>query len=1055
MKNKKKANYLHRLSIKAMQIGIMAFLALNCLPALAQQSDIRVRGVVTSDTDGLPIIGVSVAQKGSSNGIQTNLNGSYELSVPIGSVLEFTYLGFIKEEVKVVAGTTTYNIILKEDLLALDEVVVVGYSVQKKSVVTGAISRVTNKELDLEKPTNVQNALKGKVSGVQITSNSGQPGQDSKIYIRGIGTVNDSGPLYIIDGMPSSNGINFLNPSDIASIEILKDAASAAIYGARGANGVVLVTTKGGTKNSKATVSYEFSYGLQNPSQTTNQLGSADYQMLMNEMGKNSNRGDKYFFPTPSTVDTDWQDVLTYNNSPLINHKVSIAGGGERNTYYASFGLVDQSGIFAKGYSEFKRINGRLNVTQTLLDTQERSWLNNIVLGGNFSYSRTKRDGSTIGNSEASGIITSILHLPPTEKVYQDDPAQIDYYNRVYPNHMVAKDGRVYNIINMREIVKPLAALDARNNNLSEPQIFNANLDLTFTLLPGLTYKTTGDFELGIRSDRSFAPAYDLNTDQKAANATVYNNMYEQQKWQWENIINYKTSINKHNIGVLLGNTLASYFAHSINGRRYDPLQLNMDKAFLDISSNSPGYSLDRVNSSASDDKLVSFFGRLSYNYDEKYLLEATVRRDGSSNFGKNNQFATFPSVSAGWVFTQENFLENRPEWLSFGKIRASWGQNGNASIGSFGYTTLISKGDYRAVIDDQLLQGAKPNGYSNPNLKWETSEQLDLGLDLRLFNNLGITIDYFDKKTKDMLARVQLPDYAGYSSILTNVGTVSNKGWEFDASYKFNIHDVHFGVIANASYVKNVVTNQGDSDIPVAINGLGGGLGGAVTWRANGEPYGFFYGYVHDGIFQNAAEVAASKQANAVVGGIRWKDTDGVPGISGDDRQNIGKPNPDWTYGLTLNADYKGFDISAFFQGVYGNEIYKLYRRSNVPFANWDKAWLGRWTGEGTSNKYPILFEGGYGPGGTDSGANSVSDLFVEDGAYLRLKVLQLGYTLPAALTQKALVNRLRIYVQGENLFTVTNYTGLDPEVGTRNGFDGGTYPQARILTIGANLTF
>ncbi|GHT28593.1 hypothetical protein FACS189432_06750 [Bacteroidia bacterium] len=483
MKNKKKASYLHRLSLKALQIGIITCLFMNGLPAMAQQFDIKVRGIVISNTDGLPIIGASVAQKGSSNGIQTALDGSYELTVPVGSVLEFSYLGYFKEEVKVIAETTTYNVILKEDLQALEEVVVVGYGVQKKSVVTAAIARVTTKELDLEKPTNVQNALKGKVSGVQITSNSGQPGQDSKILIRGVGTVNDSGPLYIIDGMPSSNGINFLNPSDIASIEILKDAASAAIYGARGANGVVLVTTKGGSKNTKAQVNYEFAYGLQNPSKKSNLLGSADYQMLMNEMGKNSGRGDKFFFPTPSTVDTDWQEVLTYNNAPLVTHKVSVAGGGERNTYYASFGIVDQSGIFAKGYSEFKRYNARLNVSQTLLDTQSRTWLNNIVLGGNFSYSRSKTEGSGINNSEASGVITSMNHLPPTEAVYQDDPAQIAYYKTVYPNHIVAKDGRVYNIINMQEICNPLAALDARNNNLSEPQIFNANFELNFTLV--------------------------------------------------------------------------------------------------------------------------------------------------------------------------------------------------------------------------------------------------------------------------------------------------------------------------------------------------------------------------------------------------------------------------------------------------------------------------------------------------------------------------------------------------------------------------------------------
>ncbi|MDR0845857.1 MAG: SusC/RagA family TonB-linked outer membrane protein, partial [Tannerella sp.] len=503
MKNKKKASRLLRLSMKTVQTGIIAFLVMNCLPVMAQQPDIRVRGVVTSNTDGLPLTGVSVTQNGSNNGIITGLDGDYELNVPVGSTLSFSYMGYIKQAVNVVAGTTIYNISLDEDLQALDEVIVVGYAVQKKSVVTAAVSRVTTEELNLEKPTNVQNALKGRVSGVQITSNSGQPGGDSKILIRGTGTVNDANPLYVIDGMPSSNGINYLNPSDIASIEILKDAASAAIYGARGANGVVLVTTRGGKQNSKATVNYEFSYGLQNPSNKSNQLGSADYQTLTNEAGKNSGRGDKFYFPTASPVNTDWQEELTYNNAPLVNHRISLNGGGERNTYYASLGILDQSGIFAKGYADFTRYNARFNATQTLLDTKGRNWLNKIVFGAKLSYSHSQTKGSNIGNSESGGIIASMNMLPPTATVYQTDANEIANYKTIYPNYVTADDGRVYNIIGAAVMANPFASLKVRNNRLSEPQVFNSNFDLNFTLLPGLTYKTTADFEWGLYSERS------------------------------------------------------------------------------------------------------------------------------------------------------------------------------------------------------------------------------------------------------------------------------------------------------------------------------------------------------------------------------------------------------------------------------------------------------------------------------------------------------------------------------------------------------------------------
>ncbi|MDR0738219.1 MAG: TonB-dependent receptor, partial [Prevotellaceae bacterium] len=969
------------------------------------------------------------------------------------AVLQFSYVGYNTAEQ--VAQSTVLDVKLTEATTALDEVIVVGYGVQKKSVVTAAISQVLGDDLDLEKPSNVQNALKGKVSGVQITSNSGQPGADSKILIRGVGTVNDANPLYVIDGMPSSNGINYLNPSDIASIEILKDAASAAIYGSRGANGVVLVTTKSGKTNTKAQFNYEFSYGFQNLSKNSDLLNSTDYQMLMNEMGANSGRGNNYYFPTPSTVNTDWQEELSYHNAPLVNHKFSLSGGNERNTYYVSFGILEQSGIFAKGYADFSRYNARLNYTHTLLDTKERSWLNNISFGSKVGYSYSKSIGSNIGNSEAGGTIASMNMLPPTEPVFQNDPAELARYANVYPNHVTDDDGRVYNIIDMREIVNPLAALKVRNNQRREPQVINANFDLNANLLPGLSFKSTASFEWGHYSDRSVTPAYDLNADQKYAASSVYNLMSESYTWQWENILQYNTNFGKHNLGILAGTTLSSSFYHYISGQRYDLIEVSIDKGFLNISGATDGDDRARANGDASDHKMASLFGRISYNYGEKYLFEATVRRDGSSNFGKNNQFAVFPSISAGWVLTNEGFMESRPAWLDFAKIRASWGQNGNEAIGSFGYTSLIVQGDLRAVIDDQIMQGAKSNGYSNQNLKWETSEQTDIGIDLRLFNSFSLSIDWFDKKTKDMLCWLALPDYAGYASILTNKGSVSNKGWEFDASYKFRLGNVNIGLGANASYVKNVVTEQGDSDIPVAINGLGGGLGGSVTWRANGEPYGFFYGYVHDGIFQTQAEADASQQSNAVVGGIRWKDLDGKPGITGDDRTNIGSPNPDWTYGFTLSADWKGVDFSAFFQGVQGNEIYKLYRRGNVTKANWDNAWLNRWHGQGTSNWIPAVYEGNLAPGGGDTGANAVSNLYVEDGSYFRLKVLQLGYTIPHNITQKILLQKARIFIQAENLLTITDYTGLDPEVGTRNGFDGGTYPQARIWTLGINVTF
>ncbi len=1018
--------------------------------SVTQQQKRVITGTIT-DKNGETLIGANVTEKGTTNGVITDMNGHFTLTLKnTDPTIEISFVGYNSQTIRL-ANRSNLSIILTEKANMLDEVVAIGYGVQKKSVVTAAISKVDANELGKSTPTNVQNILKGKVSGVQITSQSGQPGTDSKIRIRGTGTVNDSEPLYIVDGMPSSNGINYLNPSDIESIEVLKDAASAAIYGARGANGVVLVTTKQGSKMQKTTFNYEFTYGVQNPAKKLDLMNSQEYQMMMNEMAANS--GKSPYFPTESTVNTDWQKELTYSNAPITNHKLSLSGGSEYSTYYASFGYIKQSGILAKGFSDYDRYNGRLNYSTTLMNVKERSWLNNIVLGTIVSYSRMQKTGSDIGNSESSGIIASMNMLPPTESVYQDDPNKIAEYNSFYPNYVKSPDGRAYNIIDMREITNPLADLQVNHNQKTISQVLGSNFNLNVSVLPGLKFKTTYALDGSFSSVRRVVPVYDLNTTTKNTNSYVEDSKDESFSWQWENTLSYNKSFGLHNLGLLAGTSMASYQYSNLAGSDYDLLIVDINKAYIDIAT--ADRSNERVSGGASDHKLASVFGRVNYNYDEKYLFEAVARRDGSSNFSDKHKYALFPSVSLGWVLTKENFMKNRPEWLDFLKLRASWGQNGNESIGAFGYTSMMSMG-YNAVVNGKVYTGAKPSGYVNSDLKWETSEQTDLGIDFRFLGNaLTFSVDYFDKKTNDMLLDVTLPQYTGFYSMKTNAGTVSNKGVEFDTSYKFKVGEVNFSLGANASYVKNIVTNQGPGLVGLDI--IGGGLGGTVTWRESGKPYGFFYGYVTDGIFQNQAEInnyvtedGSLKQPNAKPGDVRYKDLDGKNGITGDDRTMIGNPNPDWTYGLSLDADWKNFDLHAFFQGVEGNDIYKFYRRANITYANWESSWLERWHGEGTSNKYPRVVEGD-----PNNNTTWVSDLFVEDGSYFRLKVLQLGYQLPQSLAQKVFIKKLRFFVQAENLFTITNYSGLDPEVGTRNGFDGGTYPQARTFTFGANIVF
>lgn len=1011
--------------------------------SLSAQTSV-VTGTVL-DPEDEPVAGAGVFVKGnSSKGVATDYDGKFSISANVGETLVFSFIGY--DDVNYTVTGKDANIVIKfaESVNALDELVVVGYGVQKKSVLASSVSRVSSEDLDIGHPTNLQDALKGKVSGVSIISNSGQPGAGSKIRIRGISTINDSDPLYIVDGMPSENGIDNLNPSDIESVEILKDAASAAIYGARGSNGVVLVTTKEGKKG-QAVLNYEFTYGIQNPSNKISLLGSEDYMMLINEQAANSGK-DPYFTSAPK-YDTDWQEVLQNKNAPIINHRVSLSGGNDNSNYYISFGYVNQEGIYAKGYSDYHRYNIRAKYNNTVLDRTDRNWLNKISVGVNVSYSSSQTTGTDIDNSEASGLIASMNMLPPTEPVYQEDANVLAQYAINYPNAVVAPNGKTYNIIDMREIVNPLADMQVNHNQTYVPQNFTGNIAVNANLLPGLTFKTTYGVDLMVSSTKKVVPEYDLNTTNSNKTSYVNDTKWQGLNWQWENVLSYTRSFGKHNLGALLGTSMSSYSSSQIWGTDYNLLVVDIDKAFIDTATASEEQS--KVGSSGYDHRLASYFGRVNYNYDEKYLFEAVLRRDGSSNFGRKHQWGLFPSVSFGWVLTKENFMASRPSWFNFAKIRMSWGQNGNENIGSFAYTTMMASG-HNAIIDGKSYTGMYPSGYANEDLKWETSEQFDAGIDFRLFNSaLAVTVDVFQKKTKDMLLNKPIPLYTSFSSMTVNAGSVKNTGVEMEASYKFNTGEVYWNLGANASYLKNVVTDQGPDR--VGLNYIGGGLGGMVSYSESGRPYGFFYGYKTDGLFQTDEEAAASNQnvgGTPHAGDIRFVDINNDGQIDGDDRTMIGDPNPDWIFGFNLNASWRNFDFSAYFQGMAGNDIYKFYRRPNVTLANFETEWLDRWHGAGTSNKVPRLVEG-------DNINDQISDYFVKDGSYLRFKVAQIGYTLPERLIRKVGVKTLRVFIQGENLLTFTGYTGYDPEVGTRDGLDGGTYPQARTFTAGVNIKF
>ena len=860
--------------------------------------------------------------------------------------------------------------------------------------------------------------------------------------------------------MPLEGGVDYLNPQDIQSIEVLKDAASAAIYGSRAANGVILVTTKSGKKG-KAVVNYDFSIGWQNPWRKMSVLNATEYETIMNEAYVNAGMDPIYDDPSKAGVGTNWQNEIYNENAPIMNHQASISGGGDKGSYFLSFGYLDQEGIVGgKDKSDYKRYSLRFNNTYNVFENKANKFFRSFKVGTNLGYTRIISKGIS-ENDNFSGPLASAVMTPPNESVYLENPSAEDlaYYEKNYPGYVKDDEGRIYNVIENQEIVNPVAMMQTLNNNKDWDK-FVGSVWGELEVFENLTFKTSLSTDMAFWGERNWFPVSYLCYMVKTEKSRVEQTMNRGMKLLWENTLSYKRSIDKHNFAVLLGTSMERYDSKKVKGTALNLRAEDDHKAWIDFTNSaSPGDQ--HSEGGATEHRMASVFGRLNYNYDERYMLELTLRRDGSSNFGRNNQYAYFPSVSAGWTLTNEPFMENKPGWLDFLKVRGSWGQNGNEKIGSFGYTTTMTGGNnysFGAGSNGVIHSGTKPTSLANPDLRWETSEQLDFGFDSRFFNNsLSFSFDWFKKDTKDMLMERPISLYVGSGSPLSNVGTLTNQGIELEVGYKLSVDKVNLSFLANASYVKNTVTDQGPDR--VGLNNIGGGMGGQVSWRENGRPYGFFYGYLHDGIFQNQQEIdnytyvdSNGKthliQPNAKPGDIRFKDLDGKNGLNGDDRTMIGKPNPDWTYGFTLSADWKGLDFSAFFQGSIGNDIYKLYRRSNVTFGNYDKSWLNRWHGEGTSNWVPRVIDG-------DNNNYQVSNFFVEDGSYMRLKVLQIGYSLPGQMLQRVGVKGLRFFVQGENLFTITNYSGYDPEVGTRDGFDGGTYPQARTYTIGANITF
>ena len=1041
---------------------------------------VNLTGRVT-DENGEPVIGANISVPGTTTGTVTDYDGYYALTVPKGSTLRFSYIGYLDREYNI-TSQTQLNVQLLEDTEVLDELIVVGYGVQRKSVVTAAISKVTAEELNVTRPSRVEDALKGKVSGVQITQSSGQPGSDSKVRIRGIGTINNSEPLYIVDGMIVGGGINYLNPVDIESVEILKDAASAAIYGARAANGVILVTTKKGTKG-KASVNYDVSYGWQNPWKKREILNAEEYMVIMNEMQLNDGNLPRYNNEQVmgAGVGTDWQDETFYYNAPVQNHQVSVSGGSDDLLYFLSFGFFDQAGIVGGNYdkSNYRRYSLRSNSTYTVFEADDRSFLNKVTVGANIGYSRDKSTGIET-NSEYGSILGSALTFSPLVSVYADEATAAGILAQ-YP-HAVTDGDRVFSLppAGFQEIANPVAMLHQPSAGFNNSDKFVSSFWGELQILPELKFRTTYGADLAFWGYDSYTFPYFLATQGKDQQfSTVQSEMNRGYSWQLENYLSYAKSFNEvHNLSAVAGVSASRYRYRNLGGNDRDLLETSPSKA--NINSAIADRQLERAWGGTGGYDFTgtaSYFGRVDYNYAERYMLQATMRRDGSTSFGPNNKWGVFPSFSVGWNMTNEAFMANRPEWFDYMKLRFSWGKNGNDRIGNFLYTSLMDGGQnyyfgggYQVneadpakvgEITGSMQYGSSPGYIPNPNVKWEESVQTDLGLEARFLNSrLTFGFDYFVKATNDMLMYQPIPSYVGLGAPIANVGDMENRGVEFELGWKNSAGDFNYFIAANASYLQNKLINLGNETGEQIYENAGASGVGSYVKGMNGEVFPYFYGFKTDGLFQSQAEVdgyvngeGARLQPTAKPGDVRFVDHNGDGTISDDDKTKIGKGAPDWTYGLTLGADWKGFDANLFFQGTYGNDIFDFAQRGDIPAAN-RPAWiLDRWHGEGTSNRMPRM---------TSANPNSnwrSSDLYIKDGSYVRLKSAQLGYTLPEALTKKISLQRLRLYISADNLLTFTGYDGFDPEIAsggyTTIGIDRGIYPQARTISLGANISF
>jgi TonB-linked SusC/RagA family outer membrane protein len=987
-------------------------------------ADTVIKGKVV-DQQGQTLPGVTVKVKGTELATVTDAIGSYSIKLPSnGSTLVFSYIGFASQEV-LVSGRRMVNVTLLEQLSALNEVVVVGYGTQKRGDVTGAISSVKGDVLKDQPATNLLGGLEGKTAGVQIIQNSGQPGSVAQVRIRGFTSINNSDPLYVVDGIPlASNDINIIDPENIASVDILKDASAQAIYGSRGANGVVLIKTKKGSKDN-AEITFSTYQAMAQVRKTLDMVSASNYVMLNDEAYKNAGQPTPFAnAPSDYTTTTDWQKAL-YRTAFTQNYDLAISGGSATSSYRVSGGYLDQDGTIVG--SDYKRIDLSNNLTFNPKP--------NVEFGESFSMNKSLThsvDGSV--NNEA-------IAEDPTIPVKNPDGS--------------------YSATKYSDIINPLAKI----HYLYENQPYNqwgllGNTYLQYKPIKGLVLKSSYDLDIKFTDNKQFTPTYDVAPNFNNPNASLYEQKDQAINWTWDNTATYDFDLNKDNHFTILAGVSAERFTYNyIHGSNQGQPGNDAYLQYLDA-----GISNVQVGGSQQEWDLLSYIGRLNYNYQGKYFLTATIRRDGSSKFGNNNEFGNFPSASLGWVVTNESFFP-KSTVLNYLKIRGSYGVVGNqAPLGYYDYSANINTNYYAIGNPAAALPAADPAGLPNPNLKWEQVQQWNAGFDYHLFNDhVTGSFDYYEKTTKDMLLSLNILAESGFTQgPRENAGSMKNSGIEFSADYKTQISsDINFNAGFHFATIKNDVLSLLQNGEKIYSGGF---KPGNFELTEVGHPIASFYGYEADGIFQNTQEIKdhATQQTGTAPGDIRFKDLNGDGVIDQNDQTFLGSPIPKVTYGFNIGGNYKNFDLNMYFDGVYGNKIAAAYEYYTYGFFvsnyNLEQAALGRWTGPGTSNTIPRLIA-------SDPNNNSrPSSFYLQSGSYLRLQNISLGYTLPKALLQKSKIRSLRVYISAENLLTFTKYKGYDPEIGTQNqgyggnldlGIDDAIYPQSRTLTAGASLSF